>query len=324
MFRLTVVVVVLFAALSWSATASAEQRPVALLQPDPELQRAVSLALSPWGIEVLRSDAPLPRSSQPEAVQLASQLAEQLQVGAVVWVTRLRGEGALLWVYDVRRGDITTRMVSETPPFDGPAAASVALSVKTVLRNSVVHEQRPEPPAPVRKLQPLRVFALEAGADARWFGEQWLDYEGRLTGIFWLPPDRRFGFSLDASAGLGLGIDEAPYAGRYRQLALGAKAHVKWVPTPKLSLVMALGGAAHWAMLRGELSSGQTRDVDRVNASVDLQSALNVSLSDSLYLGASLGASYFPWYRRYLVDGAPVFSPHALTPTLAAYVGAEL
>src|SRR5688500_9374970 len=129
--RMTAALVSALAVFGFAMTAWADQRRVAVLRPDHELLRAVSLALSPWGIETIGSDEALPKSSQPEAVQVASRLARQLEVEAIVWITRLK-DGSLLWVFDLRTGDVTARILPEGPPFDSAAAAAVALSVKTV------------------------------------------------------------------------------------------------------------------------------------------------------------------------------------------------
>ena len=125
-------------ALSSATSVAAEsQRRIAVLKPDSELLRAISLSLSVWDVETIPSDAPPPQSSQPEAVEGASSIARQLRVEAVVWMSSTDG-GSLVWVFDARAGDVTTRMLADKPPFDSAAAAAVALSVKTVLRASVV------------------------------------------------------------------------------------------------------------------------------------------------------------------------------------------
>src|SRR5688500_13686212 len=80
--------------------AGAGQRRVVVLQPDDELLRAIVIALAPWGLDIVRSDAPMPGSSQPEAVRTALSLAQRLDAEAVVWVTSVDG-GSLLWVFDV-------------------------------------------------------------------------------------------------------------------------------------------------------------------------------------------------------------------------------
>jgi hypothetical protein len=125
-------------ALLRTASVAAEgQHRLAVLGPDEELFRAISLALSAWGVETVQSDLPPPEASQPEAVERATELARQLGVEAVVWISRTE-RGSLVWVFDARAGDVTTRILAQTPPFDSAAAAAVALSVKTVLRSTVV------------------------------------------------------------------------------------------------------------------------------------------------------------------------------------------
>lgn len=317
---LTIFLVVLcFATASWG-----NQQRVAVLQPDGELLRAISLALSPWDLQTVRSDAPLPEASQPDAVYAASRLAGQLEVQALVWLTKL-DQGSLLWVYDAGTGDVTTRMLTQSPPFDSAAAAAVALSVKTALRASAIappderFDSEPTPP----KGDPL--WAIEAGAAANWVTMGQVAFMGELAGVLWLPAARRFGLSLETSYGPGLGISGADYEGRYREFVLGAKARFRLIHTPSFSTSLALGTAGHWSMLDGTLSADSRQvHTSRLNGSLDLETSVNFKVSDSVYLGASLGGAYFLRYQRYLVDGDPVFSPRLWTANLAGYCGVEI
>lgn len=352
MLRTTAALVALVAALSFAWTAWASQRQIAVLQPDEELLRAVSLALSPWGLETMSSDAPLPGSSQPEAAQAASRLARQLEVEALVWITS-PGRGSLLWVFDVRTGNVTTRQVPQTPPFDSASAAAVALSVKTVLRSSTVAppEERfgaPAPPAQAERgttartttIQPppaegtaastntataSDVAAVEIGASGYWIGKREIDPRLELAGVLWIPAARRVGLSLETSSGPGVRVDTPDYEGRYRELVFGARARFRVVPVQGLWAVFALGGAAHFAMLRGTLTADSLdRDVNRLNGSLDFETSINFDVSSGVYLGVGAGTAYFPRYRRYLVHGNPVFSPWPLTVQLTGYCGVEV
>ena len=327
--RITAALVAFVAVLSVVAVTRADPRRIAVLKPDEELLRAVSLSLEPWGIATVSSDAPLPRASQPEAVQAASGLARALDVEALVWVTRLQ-RGSLLWVFDVRTGDVVTRLLTQSPPFDSAAAAAVALTVKTVLRASAVAppEERfgaqatlPPPDLP----PPDRMAALELGGGGYWVQSGQLDFRVRLAGVLWVDARRRFGLSLEAASGPGFQVDDPDYDGRYRELVVGGKARIRLVDLPVFSTILALGGAAHWSRLDGTLSGGLgDSDVKRVNASVDAEALVNFHVSQRLYLGVGIGAAYFATYRRYLVRGKPVLAPWPLSPSLAGYCGVEL
>jgi hypothetical protein len=304
--------------------ASAGQRRVAVLRPDDELLRAISLALAPWGLEIVRSDAPMPGSSQPEAVRTARRLAQQLNVEAVIWVTSVEG-GSLLWVFDVPGKDVTTRLLEETSPFDSAAAAAVALSVKTVLRESPVAP--PENGLGSRPADPSakRVSALELGAGGQWLADDAIDLRLELGGVLWLLSAQNLGVSVALSWGPGVRIDGPTYSGRYRELAAGAKVRVRLVRTQNVSLAVSGGASAHFATLEGTLSlEARESKVERVNASIDLLTSIDVNLSGAIYVGASLGGAYSPAYRRYLVGGRPIFSPWPVTATLATHVGVEL
>jgi hypothetical protein len=302
----------------------AAQRRIAVLQPDDELLRAVSLALSPWDVETIKSDAAPPQPSQPEAVQVASQLAHRLEVEAIVWVSSTE-RGALLWVFDARAGDITTRMLAETPPFDSAAAAAVALSVKTVLRSSVV-----APPAERFGAEPAppkgeHVAALELGAGGYWVADQETEVRFELGAVVWLAAARRLGLGLELSSGPGLNIEDAGFRGRYREVIAGAKARFRLIREPRVAADVSLGGALHWATLEGILvESSIEKSVSRVNPSLDLETMLSVRIDGAAYFGAALGAAYTPTYRRYLVEGNPVFSPWPVVVGLGGFFGVEL
>ena len=305
------------------------QRRIVVLQPDQELLRAVSLALSPWGVETIRSDAPPPPPSQPEAVQVASRLAHELGVEAVVWVSSTE-RGSLLWVFDAHAGDITTRIMAETPPFDSAASASVALSIKTVLRASVV-----APPAEqfgARSSAPLvpasradRVFAIELGAGGYWVSKQQSMLRFDLAAVAWIAAERRFGVTLDLSSGPSLEIDEPRFRGRYREVVAAGKASCRLVHEPDVSAALAFGGALHWSTVEGQLlASSLERSVSRLNASLDLETSLSLRISRATYLGASIAVAYSPAYRRYLVEGGPIFSPSPVAFGLGGHCGVEI
>jgi hypothetical protein len=91
-----------------------------------------------------------------------------------------------------------------------------------------------------------------------------------------------------------------------------------------LSAAVSLGGAAHFARLEGTLVDGELeRDVHRVNPSLDVEASVGGHWSRA-YFGAALGLAYFPTYRRYLVEGEPVFSPWPIAVGLRGYCGVDL
>jgi hypothetical protein len=311
-------------ALLFARGAPAEgQRRIAVLEPDSELFRAVSLSLSAWGVETTRSDAPPPPSLQPEAVQVAANLARQLRVEAVVWVSATEG-GSLLWVFDARAGEITTRMLAERPPFDSAAAASVALSVKTVLRASVVAP--PEERFGAEPAQPkARLFALELGVVGTWFAEHEAQLRFELGAVAWLAAARRLGMSLELSSGPPLTIGDSTYQGRYLEHIVGAKARFRFIREPGLSAALGLGGALHWTTLEGKLvESSLERNVSRLNGSLDAQALFSVHLGGAAYLGAAADVSYLLSYQRYLVGGQPVLAPWPVGFGIGGYSGVEL
>lgn len=302
--------------------AAATPRRIVVLQPDTELHRALVLALTPWGVETLRDETP-PPSSPPDALKLAARLAERTRVEAVIWVSRT-DEGALVWVFDAHAGDVTTRMLEQAPPFDSAAAAAVALSVKTLLRASLV-----APPAERFGAQPPASrederLALEAGVRGELIAREALELRGVLRGVLWLALARRLGLSAEVSYGPRLEVQGNGFRGDYREIMAGGKARFR-LRYSTLTLGFSLGMSAHWTTLRGTLpSAAGERRVTRVNASIDGEQLVLVSVGRGVSFGVALGAAYFPAYRRYLVASEPIFSPWPLALNLGAYGSVEL
>jgi hypothetical protein len=326
-------------ALLTAASAKSEgQRRIVVLQPDDELFRAISLSLSPWDVETTRSAATIrgvaavdvsPQASQPEAVRGASRLARELGVEAVVWISSAE-RGSLLWVFDARSGDVTIRMLAETPPFDSAQAAAVALSVKTLLRSSTVAPPAErfgaQPPAASEVAPPADgVLALELGGGGTWLASRHAALAIDLTAVAWVLSARRLGVSLSVASGPGFRIEAGRYRGDYRELVVGGSARYRVLHEPRVSASVSLGGALHFTTLEGTLVDRSVESkVSRVNPSLDLEVSASVYLTRAIYLGASAGGAYFPAYRRYLVQGEPVFSPWPAAVGVSGYCGVEL
>ena len=118
-----------------AASAQTVRHRVALVNPGAQLEHAVRTALEPWRIEIVVVPGPSPGATAPPSNQLARNLALAHDASAVAWVSKHR-QGHALWVYDRATDHAVVRPLSFRPPFDGPTAAAVALSIKTLLRHS--------------------------------------------------------------------------------------------------------------------------------------------------------------------------------------------
>lgn len=120
------------AAAALPAVAGAAPQPrlrVVLADPDPELRRAMELALAPYRLEVVIESAAPPDAS------LAEERAVADTARFVVW-----RDGGELVVYD-REAGTTERRASQAGVLDPPTAAAAALTIKTMMR-------LPPPPPP--------------------------------------------------------------------------------------------------------------------------------------------------------------------------------
>jgi hypothetical protein len=311
--------------LTFATAASASPRRVAVLTPDDELVRAVTLALSPWDVETTQSEAEPPELSHPDAVELSTQLARRLRVEAVIWISRTE-RATLLWVFDASTGNVTARRLTEAPPFDDAAAAAVALSVKTVLRTSSVAPPAERfgaeaPPPAVPPGEPS-AWALELGGGGHWIGERALDVRIELAAVVWPFMQRRLGVGLELSAGPGVSVTGDQFRGRYREFAAGGELRFRLLREPPLSASVSLGYSMHFTRLEGTLTEASLdRRVNRSNAALDAEGFVNLDVGSRAYVGISGGVTYWPAYRRYLVEGEPIFAPWPVSSKLAGHVG---
>ncbi len=129
-------VLLALSALARDASAAEEGR-VLVIGGGPSFRDAVAVALNPWKLQVLPADLPAPRGVMPRAAHEARALGQRFNVVGVVWVSAEEREYAL-FIYDAKTEQIVSRALDRGPPFDGPTAASHALSVKSLLRASTV------------------------------------------------------------------------------------------------------------------------------------------------------------------------------------------
>ena len=118
-----------------SAVASGHR--VAAVDPDPEVARALDVALSPWEVTLVDVHLDSPGATMPMAVDRARAIATDASAEVVVWVSSA-DDGFAVWIYDAASDHASARKLDRAPPFDGPTAAGVALSVKTLLRGTSV------------------------------------------------------------------------------------------------------------------------------------------------------------------------------------------
>jgi hypothetical protein len=140
----------LLAQLAWFGTrttgrAASEQ--ILVLEQGDAVSRALRVALDSWGSDVRLLD---PRSvASLRRTRDAARLARDHGAAALIWFDRSAAP-PMLNVYVVERDEITAQELRDAPPLTEEAAAAVALSIKTVLRNSAIapEAERTPPPAP--------------------------------------------------------------------------------------------------------------------------------------------------------------------------------
>jgi len=284
---------------------------VALVRPDPALEEAVGVALTPWAIDIIRSTSESPGSSMPAAAGRARAIAEDVGAGAVVWISN--DDGPALWVYDLESHRVVARRLPSPPPFDDASAAAAALSIKTLLRHSAVAPVEERYAAGlVRQRQRHPRVRYESIAVARLRNTEADDVEPRLgIGISWWPAalGDRVGAAMTAQSGPGIAIDEADLVGRFSDTSYGVSIRGRLALGGRFRVSPELGASLHSTTLDGAVISRDHRaHVSRANVSVDAAAGAQLRIAADVHLALRLGGSYLLRNQRYLVASEPVLT----------------
>lgn len=304
------------ALLAWSWTAMAAKRKILLLNPDKGFERSVEIALSPWNLDVVAYEAPPPRAT--EAEQGAKQIASAAESDAVIWVSG--PPDVALWVYDAGSNRVDVRALSTPPPFDNPTAASVALSLKILLGESLSAPEAAEPPRPAAAPAKARTWVGEAGAGVRVLGGT-AEPRGTVGGSYWPPVlEQRLGAALDASFGPGFGVTRASFNGRFQDLAVSPSARVR-LPLGARFTVQPLAGVGVHATSIDGMAATTPVHASRIDWSLDAGALLGYAPAAWLEVGVRGGLSYLARYQGYLVDGSPVLELSPFMADVGLFVG---
>jgi hypothetical protein len=252
-----------------AATASAEPTArVVLVDPDPELQRAVATALAPWRLELIVDPTPVDAGT-------VSERADAQSARFVVW-----REGSDLIVFDRDRGEAEHREAS-TGALDPVAAAAAALTVKTLMRLPPEPPPEPEPEPPV--VLPVEPpggpeVRVQAGFITRIARGSETDLGARFVGAALVRPwaDAGWRFGLAGDVGTTATIQQSGFKGSWSDWAVLA--------------------VASWTHLRGTieiepyLAAGITR-------STFVGDEMMIARDESELLAAVRGGVWVRWRR---------------------------
>jgi hypothetical protein len=312
--------------------AQARDGRVVVVDVDPRIVSALVVALSPWSLAVVRAPGPTPPPDLDSATARASAIASEQHAGAVVWLapSRAPDEKGTLWVYDAQTLQLMVRPLTQPMPFDDAGAAAVALSVKTVLRESPL--VAPEPPpeeAPVRVegRAPIPVAAPAPTSRSSWRVETVIgarlptgtnaDVEPRaaLGASLWPAAfSDHAGFGLGIEAGPGVSVGTPSFQGELRTASLGLTARVRARAGRWLAFEVQGGPGALLTALDGQiLPTDAHLHALRLDPSVDFGGIVDVTPSSRVSLGLLLGGSALLRFQRYALDGAPLLDEPPVT-----------
>jgi hypothetical protein len=313
-----------------AGAARAEHRRVALVNANDALERQMKIALSPWDLDVERVDWTGLSAGMPSAAREARRVAETRKVDAVVWISDApRGPDSpasenALWIYDAAEDQIVTRPLPQGVPQDAPSAASVALTVKTLMRSSTI-----APPAERigaaadRTIGPLGVFRAEAEGGGRGLALKTPTRAELRFGVnlVWLPGflGQYAGLALGVSAGPGAATSTDAFTGHFLDFAVTPSLRFRVPIGSRFAIEPGIGGGVHLTTLDGA-AQGRNTPVQETHwdPSLDGSILFAFSLGRGVDVGLRGYGSYLGRYQRYTVRDTSVVE---LSPV---YVGGSL
>ena len=310
MLRLTTITITI-TVLAFGRAFAAPSTRVVLVDPDPELLRAMTTALQPWKLDVIVDASPIDEIG-------ATERADALPARFVVWRS-----GKDLVVFDRQRGDAQHRDVA-AGALDPIDAASVALSVKTLMRLPPPEQiDRPlSPPSPraTRSFE-LRVQASTAARVAS-------GTSARFGGAVMVKPIAALRIGVAGDTGTSDTFKSASFAGSWSDWSLLAIAG--WTFTKgKVELEPWLAAGITRSHVRAATMGSMAESVDEH----DLLPAFRVGgsaryrLARQWTVGAILGAegtAGTPTYTRPKPDDKELYNVPALGLTLGIVVAVDL
>ena len=310
MSRVILVVLVLLHGI-----AIAEPSRVVLADPDPELRRAIESALAPWKIEVVVEPTPPADETQAHA------RADASRAQFVVWRS-----AADLVVYD-RRRETSDRRPSKVGALDPVTAASVALTVKTLLRLPPLEPVATTAPVTTTTatVAPGIRYGVEAGGALRVAHGSQTDVGGRASLALWMQPATSLGLrlALVGDVGTATDVNHAGFKGTATDWA--ALGGVGWVfPTGAWELEPELALGLQRSSLSGTEAMAIQRDEHATSAVVRGAVAARRRLG-RWTAGATVGVDAFlgtPTYTRSM--GATIYEVPSFALVIGLVVGAAI
>jgi hypothetical protein len=311
-----------------AAPAAADPGPirrVVLVNPTPDLAHAARTALAPWTIEVVEETR-----TDPVDATLAATIAADRVADRVAWL-----DGGELIVVDPATGE-NERRPAPAGASDAPAAASVALSLKTLLRLPPVPEVAlitpvPPPDEPVVDdgvaAPPRRRMRLvpEAGGAVRFPIGGTLAAQPRVTFGFGVnhPRWRRWRASVVGAVGPEVEAGKGSLQGTWFDVEAGAQLAYEHSVHPRLAVVPRLRIAGHRTHVFGRLPPQDTLDAIAYGVEIAAEAAIWLR-AGRFHAGVGGGMSGWVGFPDYIRRNVMVFESAPATAQVYGTVLVDL
>jgi hypothetical protein len=291
-----------------AAPAAADPGPirrVVLVNPTPDLAHAARTALAPWTIEVVEETR-----TDPVDATLAATIAADRVADRVAWL-----DGGELIVVDPATGE-NERRPAPAGASDAPAAASVALSLKTLLRLPPVPEVALITPVPPPD-EPVVDDGVPIGGT--------LAAQPRVTFGFGVnhPRWRRWRASVVGAVGPEVEAGKGSLQGTWFDVEAGAQLAYEHSVHPRLAVVPRLRIAGHRTHVFGRLPPQDTLDAIAYGVEIAAEAAIWLR-AGRFHAGVGGGMSGWVGFPDYIRRNVMVFESAPATAQVYGTVLVDL
>jgi hypothetical protein len=308
--------------------AQGAQHRVAVIDAEELVVHALDVALSPWDVAIDEHAIAPPGATMPMAVERARELARETEADAVVWLSSSDG-GYALWVYDADSDRASARRLPSGPPFNDTTAAGIALSVKTLLRATVIAPPRERfGAAPEADRDPTFRFDLSFGSAARTGNPGVFEPRGGVGVSLWPASlGHHLGVVVAFEGGSGIRVANARFTATVLDLSGRVALAGSWRFGRLLAIEPSLGAAAHAILIDGFVVADESsKSVQRLDPAIEPRLAFDfATFGGRVHVAPWIGVAYMTRSQEILVHGVSVFdqSPLVAEAALRLSIGVE-
>jgi hypothetical protein len=277
---------------------------VAAVDSSAELARALTVALSPWDVDIVQVDAPLPDQPTPVDRQRAIAIAHEAGADVVLWISAT-DDGSAVWIYEAASDRMRVRALRARKPYDAPTAAAVALAVKALLDDGTVARVPESAPPGAGRAAAWSVGVALGAALHGWSSSPVEARFGAGASVWPSVFGGYVGLLAEASGGSGFGASSRVARLDLVDTALRVALGLRLPLTQAIALQGSAGAGAHLFVLGGTLAQdGTSIGKARVDGAFEPRLGVDAHLGGTrIHIQPWVGLSLLTRWQHFRVHG---------------------